>query len=89
MGLLWSMKAAPGQKKGLRLIKKDVSQPFVVDLFLFRGHVEITCKKDADKADDIVLRRTTVYRSYMGPGVTAFKIRAGAIRGTLFVPPGL
>ena len=80
MDLLWSMKAAPGQKKGLRLVKQDVSQPFVVDVFLLRGHVEIASKKGLDKAGDIVLCKTTVYRNYMDPGVIAFKVRAGAIR---------
>ena len=28
MGLLWSMKQAPGQKKGLRLYKRDVTKPY-------------------------------------------------------------
>lgn len=88
MGLLWSMKAAPGQKKGLRLVKQDVSKPFVVDVFLLNGHVEINSKKDVDKTSDIVLGKTTIYRNYMGPGVTAFKVKKGAVRGTLFLPPG-
>ena len=30
MGLLWSMKQAPGQKRGLQLTKRDVTQPYNV-----------------------------------------------------------
>ena len=88
MGLLWSMKAAPGQKKGLRLLKQDVSKPFVVDVLLLRGHVEVKGKKDLVSAGTVLLAKTTVYRSYLGRGVTAFKVTAGAVRGMLFVPPG-
>ena len=88
MGMLWSMKAASGQKKGLRLVKRDITQPIVVDVFLLRGHVEVAGKKDVDKDGDIILSKTTVYRRYLAKGVTAFNVNAGGVKGMLFVPSG-
>ena len=39
MGLLWSMKPAPGQRKGIRLMKSDVTKPYNIILNCFDGHV--------------------------------------------------
>ena len=39
MGLLWSMKPAPGQRKGIRLIKSDVTKPYNIVLNCFGDHV--------------------------------------------------
>ena len=39
MALLWSMKPAPGQRKGLRLVKRDVTKPFNVELKYFDDHI--------------------------------------------------
>lgn len=38
MGLLWSMKPAPGQREGLRLLKSDVTKPYNVELKCFDDH---------------------------------------------------
>ena len=39
MGLLWSMKPAPGQRKGIRLMKSDLTKPYNIVLNCFDGHV--------------------------------------------------
>jgi len=39
MGLLWSMKPAPGQRKGIRLKKSDVTKPYNIVLNCFDDHV--------------------------------------------------
>ncbi|KAJ7392139.1 hypothetical protein OS493_013511 [Desmophyllum pertusum] len=39
MGFLWSMMQAPGQRKGIRLAKKDVTKPYTIQLNCFDGHV--------------------------------------------------
>lgn len=39
MGLLWSMKQAPGQRKGIKLMKSDVTKPYNIVLNCFDDHV--------------------------------------------------
>jgi len=84
MGLFWSLQPAPGQKRGLRFLKRDSRQPIVVQLTVKSGHWT------TDLADhpSSTLAVKTIYRYYMAPGVTAFDIRAGKLRGRLFLPPG-
>lgn len=79
MGLLWSMKPAEGQRKGLRLNKRDVSKPYVIHLDVFKS---IEC------SDEAILASVTFRRHFMGKGVRRIPVRAGRVRGTLFLPPG-
>ncbi|XP_019647404.1 PREDICTED: acyl-coenzyme A thioesterase 1-like isoform X1 [Branchiostoma belcheri] len=85
MGLFWSLQPSPGQKPGLRLRKKDVSTPFLVDLSLHDGHVDVTGEEE--NLPDC-LAATTVERWYLGEGVERIPVREGRVRGTLFLPPG-
>ncbi|KAI8511622.1 myristoyl-CoA hydrolase [Branchiostoma belcheri] len=85
MGLFWSLQPSPGQKPGLRLRKKDVSTPFLVDLSLHDGHVDVTGEEE--NLPDC-LGATTVERWYLGEGVERAPVREGRVRGTLFLPPG-
>ena len=83
MGLLWSMKPAPGQQKGLRLFKKDVTKPYNVALSCFDGHVtpqEVSPRQ--------ALSSATFQKWHMADGVSRIPVREGTIRGTLFIPPG-
>jgi len=41
MGLLWSMTQAPGQRKGLRLLKRNVTRPYNIEVNCFDGHVTL------------------------------------------------
>lgn len=84
MGLLWSMQPSPGQRKGLRLSKKDVTKPYFVQLQLFDGHVE-----DVDTLEDLQpITSVTFEKWYMTDGVRRIPVRDGRLRGTLFLPPG-
>lgn len=84
MGLLWSMQLSPGQRKGLRLSKKDVTKPYCVQLQLFDGHVE-----DVANAEDLQPITTVTFEKwYMTDGVRRIPVRDGRLRGTLFLPPG-
>ncbi|XP_078693766.1 acyl-coenzyme A amino acid N-acyltransferase 1-like [Branchiostoma floridae x Branchiostoma belcheri] len=85
MGLFWSLQPSPGQKTGLRLRKKDVSTPFLVNLSLHNGHVDVTGEEEENLPD--CLAATTVERWYMGEGVERIPVREGRVRGTLFLPP--
>ena len=82
MGLLWSMKPAPGQRKGTRLIKSDVTKPYNIVLNCFDGHVT------PNESSLQPLSSATFQKWYMADGVRRIPVREGRIRGTLFIPPG-
>ena len=83
MGLLWSMKPSPGQKKGIRLMKFDVTKPYKVVLDCFDGHT------DPQESSSLQpLSSNTFEKGYMADGVKRIPVREGRIRGTLFLPPG-
>jgi len=82
MGLLWSMKLAPGQRKGTRLMKSDVTKPYNIVLNCFDDHV--TPNESSLK----VVSSVTFQKWYMAEGVKRIPVREGRIRGTLFIPPG-
>ena len=82
MGLLWSMKPAPGQRKGIRLMKSDVTKPYNIVLNSFDDHV--TPKESSLQP----LSSVTFQKWYMAEGVKRIPVREGRIRGTLFIPPG-
>ncbi|KAL9979732.1 hypothetical protein ACROYT_G017439 [Oculina patagonica] len=82
MGLLWSMKPAPGQRKGTRLMKSDVTKPYNIVLNCFDGHVT------PNESSLQPLSSVTFQKWYMADGVKRIPVREGRIRGTLFLPPG-
>ena len=82
MGLLWSMKPASGQRKGIRLMKSDVTKPYNIVLNCFDGH--ITPQESYSKP----LSSKTFQKWYMADGVKRIPVREGRIRGALFIPPG-
>ena len=84
MGLLWSMKPAPGQRKGVRLLKSDVTKPYVVEVTCYDGHVT----PHESLASPRPLSSATFQKWYMADGVKRISVREGRIRGSLFIPPG-
>ena len=84
MGLLWSMKPAPGQRKGVRLLKSDVNKPYVVEVKCYDGHVT----PHQSLASPRPLSSATFQKWYMADGVKRIPVREGRIRGSLFIPPG-
>ncbi|XP_066276789.1 acyl-coenzyme A thioesterase 1-like [Branchiostoma lanceolatum] len=82
MGLFWSMQPSPGQKPGLRLRKKDVSTPFLVDLSVHDGHLDVM-----EQQNPAVLVTTRLERWYLGKGVKRIPLKEGRLRGALFLPP--
>ena len=82
MGLLWSMKPAPGQRKGIPLMKLDVTKPYNVELKCFDDHISL------NGAQPQPLSSGTFQKWYMADGVKRIPVREGRIRGTLFLPPG-
>ncbi|XP_078367013.1 bile acid-CoA:amino acid N-acyltransferase-like [Oculina patagonica] len=82
MGLLWSMKPAPGQRKGIRLMKSDVTKPYNIVVNCFDGHVT------SHESSLQPLSSETFQKWYMADGVKRIPVREGRIHGTLFLPPG-
>ncbi|KAM7367352.1 hypothetical protein PAMP_015259 [Pampus punctatissimus] len=82
MGLLWSMRPVPGSRKGLRLRKRDVCSPMLVNISVYSGHIAEGFRKQPPLASVLT------ERWYMAPGVRRVDVRENGIRGTLFIPPG-
>ncbi|KAL2102597.1 hypothetical protein ACEWY4_001765 [Coilia grayii] len=82
MGLLWSMRPIPGSRQGLRLRKRDIMSPMVVNISIFSGHMtQGFSEKDA-------LAMVVTERWYLAPGVRRVDVREQGVKGTLFIPPG-
>eukprot|EP00794_Sanderia_malayensis_P017004 gene17004-18717_t len=81
MGLFWSLRPAPGQRRGLRYIPKNIDKPMKFKLELFDGHIESCPEKT-------LLASTTVLRTYSAPWVEKKEINVGRLRGSLFLPKG-
>ena len=79
MGLLWSMKPAPGQRKGIRLMKSDVTKPYNIVLNCFDDHVT------PNESSLQPLSSKTFKKWYMADGVKRIPVKGGRIRGTLFI----
>ena len=78
MGLLWSMKPSPGQRKGIWLVKSDVTKPYKVVLDCFDGHT------DPQESSSLQpLSSNTFEKGYMADGVKRIPVTERKIRGTL------
>uniref|UniRef100_A0A3Q2Z4G8 Acyl-coenzyme A thioesterase 4-like n=1 Tax=Hippocampus comes TaxID=109280 RepID=A0A3Q2Z4G8_HIPCM len=82
MGLFWALQPGPGERDGLRLRKKNVKIPLIVDISLLEGHVTPRERENSE------LAVATTERWYMAPGVQRIDIRQNGVVGTLFLPPG-
>ena len=82
MGLIWSMKPAPAQRKGLRLLKRDATKPYNVVVNCFDGHV--TPRETSLQP----LSSAAFQKWYMANGVERIVLKNKRFRGTLFIPPG-
>ncbi|PFX11616.1 acyl-coenzyme A thioesterase 3-like, partial [Stylophora pistillata] len=83
MGLLWSMLPALGQRKGIRLVKSDVTKPYNFTLNCFDGHIS-----PQESSSSQPLSSKTFEKGYMANGVNRIPVKEGRIRAPLFLPPG-
>lgn len=84
MGLFSSMKPLPGQRKGIRFIKMDVTTPLVCRLAVYDEHT-IPWNSHHVKSP---MACTSVYRWYKAKGVTVEEVEHPKVRGLLFLPEG-
>ncbi|XP_038075961.1 bile acid-CoA:amino acid N-acyltransferase-like [Patiria miniata] len=84
MGLFWSLGPAPGQKRGIRLAKQDVTEPVEFTFAVYNEHLELPLLITAQP-----LAVTQTRRWYMKESeVDRIKIHSGKIRGILYKPKG-
>ncbi|XP_076979103.1 acyl-coenzyme A thioesterase 6-like [Tamandua tetradactyla] len=76
MGLFWALEP---EKPFVRLVKRDVLTPFVVELEVFDGH---------DPEPQRLLGQAVQERHFLSPGVRRESVRVGKLHATLFLPPG-
>ena len=86
MGLFWSMRAAPRERRGTRLMKCDASSPLNVDVKVCDGHFSF---RELYTNNIRELARIRFRRWYMAKNVRKIKVRSGRIRGYLFLPKGI
>ena len=85
MGLFWSMRPEPSQPITIRLMKRDVTTPYLVSLTVLDGHLPWEQLFDQSCQP---LAETTIKRTYMAENVRREEVREGNVRGALFIPPG-
>ena len=85
MGIFWSMVQAPGQREGLRLMKKDMDSPLTTEVSLYEGHLSAD---DIHSSSSNAIFRGSVDRWYKARGVKKHIVKDGRLRGILFLPEG-
>ena len=85
MGIFWSMVQAPGQRDGLRLIKKDVTTPMTTNIAVYNDHLSVDTIHSATPES---LCSGSIDRWYMGDGVKRVVVKHDRLRGVLYLPSG-
>ena len=85
MGIFWSMVQAPGQREGLRLMKKDMDTPLTTNISVYDGHLSAD---DIHDSSPNPICQGCVDRWYKDPGVKKQVVTDGRLRGILFLPAG-
>ena len=85
MGIFWSMTQSPGQREGLRLIKKDTDTPLTTNIAVYDGHHTGDSIHSTSAAPLFV---GSVERWYKARGVKKQVVRDGKLRGVLYIPAG-
>uniref|UniRef100_A0A8C9Y056 Acyl-CoA thioesterase 16 n=1 Tax=Sander lucioperca TaxID=283035 RepID=A0A8C9Y056_SANLU len=79
MGLLWSMRPVPGSREGLRLRKRNVCSPLLVNISVYRGHVVEGFREQAPLASSLT------ERWYMAPGGPCFYLQVHYLKNYFLV----
>ncbi|XP_068108118.1 acyl-coenzyme A thioesterase 6-like [Hyperolius riggenbachi] len=83
MGLLWSLSPSIIEKPFRRLEKKSVHEsPMVMEILVHKGHM------DPKAIPGHLVTKKEIKRLFCAPGVRRIRLREGAVRGSLFLPPG-
>ena len=86
MGIFWSMVQAPGQRPGLKLVKKDLDTPLTTSISIYAGHLPIQSIHSSHDLGPICLG--SIERWYKARTVKKQIVRDGRIRGVLYLPTG-
>ena len=85
MGIFWSMVQAPGQKDGLRLMKKDLNTPMTTNIAVYNDHISGDTIRESHP---VPICLSSVDRWYKAEGVKREIVRDGRVRGVLYLPAG-
>ena len=85
MGIFWSMIQAPGQMKGIRMMKKNVDTPLSALVTCYIGHMTMENIR-ASQVEPMISH--VIERWYKSPDVTYREVADGRLRGRLYLPPG-
>lgn len=75
MGLFWSLAPATGQRRGIRLMPRTITEPMIYQFTL--------------KSSSETLAEASCHRLLLHPHVVRHEIAEGRLRGALFLPKGL
>lgn len=87
MGLFWSLHSSPGGPQNTRLVVKNVEEPLLYNLSVYKGHLTLNDLHTGGVRHQS-LSSTTVTRMVKVADVRRLPVREGNIRGMLFLPPG-
>ncbi|XP_052552135.1 acyl-coenzyme A thioesterase 3-like [Tympanuchus pallidicinctus] len=82
MGLFWSLAPAGMERPYQRLVPRSTGIPMKVEMLVHRGHSQ------SGAIHGPVMAKAEVERWFTAPGVRRIRLKEGAVRGSLFLPPG-
>ena len=88
MGIFWSMVQAPGQREGIRLMKKDMDSPLTTNIAIYDGHLPIDSVHTCSSPEPEPLCWASVERWYKAKEAKKQVVRDGRLRGVLYLPAG-
>ena len=89
MGLFWSLSPNPHKNHNVRMVTRNGDDPVLYHLSIYRGHLSISDITDTYANSRHHLVSTTLSRKKKSNDVLRIPIKAGNIRGTLFIPNGI
>ena len=88
MGLFWSMEPSPSGPRDIRMVQRNVEQPLLYHLSVYRGHLSLHDLHVQPQPSRQPVAMTTLQRLVKGAEVRRLPVTEGSVRGTLFLPPG-
>ena len=89
MGLFWSMQPSPSGPHAIRMVQRSVERPLLYHLSVYLGYLslhDLHVQPESSRRQPVAM--TTLQRFVKGPEVRRLPVKAGSVRGTLFLPPG-
>lgn len=89
MGLVWSLKSAPGQPENMRMSISNTERPSIITIKVFNGHLDLEQIYNSENNHQSLAETQLERWFYFPDKVTRAEIECGNVRGTLFLPKGM